>query len=316
MPREILDSSLAPEDPAIEQRSQRRYINRYKKRPKGRRSEAMEHALEKINFDILEQLFFKRVSRCGISKKDMNFLGKERMIGVPSGFYGGSYGTEANVIFLAEEDDDQESEKEILEEYGGKELYLLKRLIHEQCHSISKNILIDRYISRRGRKTNSGFYIEQSGYFRKGNGQQTWHEKEIFDTFHALNEGVVERLAREITLEYLEISKWPNAEAAVFRETVKYNPEKLAYSEEVRLVDAMVRHLSAKTGQTEALVWESFVRGLIEGETFEKESVEELFEQAFGKQFLMDLSNISALFFEGNREKMQKLMQNHGLDQH
>lgn len=309
-----------PEDQERTRDREERKSRKLRQRSEGQFSPEMGRLLDAVDFSILHQLFLKRTGEIYPDNERLNFIGKDRIFGMCGGFYSGYFDVLGNTILLAEESG--ESEEGIRDVYGSKDIYLLARLTHEEAHAVSKNICcglqnepedIAQQRKDMGEEPREWFNDTQSGYFRESNSGQQFHGERFYSIFHAFNEGVVEKLSREIVSEYLEKIKWQNREAAVLRDSIKKHHPHLGYSQEVELVEAILRHLAVKTDRSEIDIWNSFVHGLMNGETFDDTNMKTLFSEAFGPDFLKELSKIHAGFFEGNREKMQLLFNKYKL---
>lgn len=68
-----------------------------------------------------------------------------------------------------------------------------------------------------------------------------------YGLFYAFNEGVVEKLSREIVYKYLEETDWPSTEEI---EIFKKNEKNHVYTKEISLINAMIKkYLKKLTSQ-------------------------------------------------------------------
>lgn len=66
----------------------------------------------------------------------------------------------------------------------------------------------------------------------------------------------------------------------------------MSYASEVDLIERAMKRLAKKNQQSEKVVWEALVRGLMEGEDLENEEIKALFRESFGPDFLKELSEM------------------------
>lgn len=256
----------------------------------------MERLLDEIDFELLKSIFSQIAMKCDIEPDKLNFLGRERVYESPMG---GAYEPATNMISFARVDDVPRSSlydrdkilKDTAEVYGGTELRQLTILTHEETHAVSRNVCIwHEYVDRKGE---SGEFTDfsQSGFHQilQGRHMTSLYGKEG-GLFNALNEGTVEKLAREVALSYLQQAGWSVDQRRVFEESVAKNKSGLPYSVEVSLVNTLVEKLAVKNEQSEETTWHALVRALLNGERFEGEDIIELFTETFGAEFLKDLA--------------------------
>lgn len=267
--------------------------------------EAGRDFLRFVDFKKIRKIFAGIYQRCGMDEKNMNFIGEERLVFAAEGF--GRYDAEGNYIQIFPSNIRTEKPvwqiKSAEKRFHNVNISMLATLIHEEAHAIGKNICIGIDDS-----SESSAY-RQMGYVRSADPTtHKWDNKEalLFQgkpietpdrfnrrgrIFNTLNEGVVEKLARLVTKEYLQDTDWNKP--YILRKLDSKGEENI-YFEEVELVDIMVAKIAKSTGLSEKTVFESFVRGLVEGETFISKEVEELFAETFGPTFLEELAYIDS----------------------
>ncbi len=313
MTREMWVSSEVPEEPEITREREEAFIQELLNRTDGRCSPEMQEVLDGIDFIKLKAIFTEIASQHGIDESKLNFLEKDRIFGVEgNAFVGGSYAFHSNVIFLAEKFSPKRFDrlaiknqrKNKIEKYGSENLFYLAGLIHEETHAVSKNECSNK-VPNFDPASQLEFQDVQSGYHMIGQEE----DKSTWERFGSLNEGVVEKLAREIVLRYLEETDWSKEEVGVFKKNLENNPEKLGYPKEVNLVEKIISRLSEITGREEQEIWETFIGSLFQGERFESEEIKNLFTKAFGPEFLDDLAKIPPAGFTGPMEEFMKKYQ-------
>ncbi|MFA6170904.1 MAG: hypothetical protein WC715_00365 [Patescibacteria group bacterium] len=242
-----------------------------------------ESFFDKIDFNLLRDLFSELEKKCGITADRSNFIWPEKIISSEATYsnYDGKY----NLIKLRAPGSiptSPESEKKyyyerLAETYGTEEMNMLHTIVHEEAHAISKNICVG---------------LEPSGHHKA-------HAKEIQSGYHnndfgLFNEGVTEKIAREILEKYLNSSGWSNEEKELYRRNRKINPEKFTYSVEVTLVDAIIKKLAIKNKLPKDQIWNALKRGFIEGERImENKEIVSLFKETFGRDFLTELKRLT-----------------------
>ncbi len=244
---------------------------------------------------------------------------------------GHSYNPENNVIVLSRVDDysdldpkRRKSAKAKLEKCGGAELIQLAVLAHEETHAVSRNICMWNTYEHPDRRTEEYVDYKQSGLFRKlgeeginfrrsGRVSSIYRNSNFGCLFDALNEGVVEKLSREITVAYAERSRWPEDRVSAYKTAVA-SDQGFSYNLEVSLVNAMVKRLATKNQQSERVCWEALVQALLNGETLENQDVVKLFEESFGPSFLDNLSKLyNTTALPGAREAIKRFKRKYQL---
>lgn len=298
--------------------SEKEFIDGLKKRPGGQYSPEIKEVLDKIDFEKLKSMFADLARGIGIPEEGINFLDRDRVFGSENG---SRYRPEENIIFLdqskgrkgewdlrSQEKIDAEDNKEAKAVYGSREIRELRVLVHEEAHAISKVVcVVDEWGSTVQFKVGYNEVTQRNALLR---GKQK--EKGRKMTFQLLNEGVTEKLARELTLKYLEDNNWPRGEIDVFEDSVNKHNRGLSYVQEVKFVDALIKTIADKIDESEGVVWEAFVSGLLKGGVFRDENVKNIFKQIFGEEFLDDLSELDSLAL-GSQNQFVEFLKKYGI---
>lgn len=232
--------------------------------------------LEHIDFATLRQLFVEHYQKSGLVKNEINFLGPEGISFNNHTNFCGYYDPNENYISIPNPtliqkkiDIKQQDGDWVKKNYGNVTLHALHCLIHEETHATSGNRCASTDPTEES----------QSGY-QKGR------------KFTAFDEGVVEKLAREITVSYLDRTGVSSSETATLKENLQKNSKETVYSDAVKMIDVIIDRITDKTGVQKTTVWQAIIKGLFEGETFNSPEVRGLFTQSFGENFLNQLANI------------------------
>src|SRR3989338_3446096 len=241
--REHLYQSGEPVDPEIVGEFEE--IERKKSADIFRNSPKMEETLRRVNFDILREVFARYAKKVGMDKKDINVLNARSINSETSG---GAYRVARNLIGLSSEG--------IEERYAGFkwDLAVLKVLVHEETHAVSgarcMGISYFEKLKRKetGRvlKKDDVFHQEDQTGYTQGVIKVLWRELPVDSRilFMYFNEGVVEKLSREVLSQYLkeDLDFVSKEEAKKFIQKYKENP--VSYKSEVELVDALVNRIA------------------------------------------------------------------------
>lgn len=293
---------------------------------------AREAFLASVDFKRLREIFSNVYRRSGFPVESMNFVDQERVfLGMAGGI--GMYSGKNNDITLfpynlppnAQANTNtgwgrlfRDLRDKVEYSYGNVAMQMITILIHEETHAVSRNICIGP------RKFNFASDYSQSGFSRHADaGSRKWKEKDIptfrdepiahassgGEIFDMLNEGVIEKLAQQVTDEYLAQSGWKQADVATYQGNKKNHPEKLAYPEEVALIDFIVAKIAQSVGIPKETVFQALIRGAMEGETFANEEVQELFSETFDDDFLKKMSKLQDSSFPGDKTAIDLINQ-------
>lgn len=225
------------------------------------RSPEFEEALSGINLDLMRRLIQEEAEKCGREKgSSLNFLEMTRIgeietrakdDSVPISFYDSST-NEIQVDFTGME---QQAERQnpFLSKEGFK-AYLVAVLTHEQLHAATE--------------------LQALGYV----GYQH------FTSYQVWNEGVTEKLARELTGKYFKSS----ADFQKIDQAKSYN-----YESAVLLIDAVIAKISEQTGFDQETVWNAIKRGMFENTSLETKELQELLDGTLPIDFFKRLRTMS-----------------------
>lgn len=224
----------------------------------------LQEILDRVNFYILKKIFQDYAVKSGLDGK-INFLGKDRISHFsPHENDDASYRVLQNLIGISYDN--------ISKSTKSMKLGVLGRLCHEEAHAVSRfNEMLS--LQENGNTTMVNVESIKSG-FRQNS------------IFRALNEGVVEKLSREVFRRYLVA----DPSYASPEELAGFNGS-LSYQKEVQLIEILSRKIAQEVGIDEQTVWQAFIRGLFEGEDFEDPKLETEFEEMFSKDFLNSLAS-------------------------
>ncbi len=142
--------------------------------------------------------------------------------------------------------------------------YLLKTIIHERVHSIS-GVLVA--INREIKSSMNGFGV----WMFDGNVGAV-----VNDRFRAVDEGVTELWAQELTTEYLRREGFSDAaESSAIELGHIENGERhdnWVYTKEVRFVRKFIKKIAKHTGVSDEVVWAAFKRAKVLNREYEFET--------------------------------------------
>ena len=219
-----------------------------------------------------------------------------------------------------------------IETYGSVDMRLLHTLIHEESHALSKR----KIVVRKKKAENSGVIYPQKVITRGGiscvSDELTFLDDkgnisgDTFDVpgmikdgkftvkyfgFCALNEGITEKLAREVMLKYLEASAAPKEILGKVR--ISFVNNKGSYELEMPVLDAIIKKIAERNQQEVRVVWESIINAYLQGDDFEDEDVEQLFSETFGPDFLKELSKLPSGLSMGSKKQREALIDKYKL---
>lgn len=222
----------------------------------------LDELKKKIDFDILRSIFDRIAKKTGVTK--YRFPIQDRVYDFPSLLpenAGAGYFPLFNSIVI-----DTGGVTRQFTKLECKELSVLYTLIHEQVHAASTQWLT-------------------TGYSRAAENMYSY-----------FNEGVTDKLALEITMEYIRATAFGGGETrmrhAMYDEPNtrgSFNVEYMlsTYPKEINLVDHMIDKISQTTEVPKDIVWHAIVRSMYEREEISdktiKEGLDEIFFPGFTK---------------------------------
>ena len=295
--KEYLTNENNPEDPEWVQSYENQEQPEIKDSPDMPKHKKL---MSRIKFATLKERFDERAIRSGVDPDTLNFLDANRIYaqwGVKSE---AMYIREGNYIVM----DYVEIENTARRIGVDPELFAVLIMIHEQLHAASKFKFKGlREAHAAGLK--GDYTIEDQVGYGSSKTVQKMGQKTYESYFRMFDEGINEKLAREIILEYLESHPdFTDAEKIdQFRQVYQDEHKYKSYELQVFFINKLITKLSVETGVSENAVWEALVRGKFEGEDFSSDEVKDLFSETFSSDFLDKLSKIN------NVEQGRKLVE-------
>jgi hypothetical protein len=276
--REIFTSSGELESPEEIERKKRVLPSRSGGLEKG---PELENFLQRVDFDLLEDIFKKIAEKSDINPETLNLVNRERIfekssLGEEGTENAGGYEPVKNIIAFSA----REMEKFQQTDFSGIHPDVLKLYIlcHEETHATAKTVCKGGFARSRRAEVQMGY-------------QQTKFKKTLFGKrpkqfFEFLNEGVTDKLTREVFQEYTTATAFSNTdELSKFRKKAE-----TYYSPYVTLVDALISKINSETNIPEEVIWKSIIRGMYEGEDLMGEELRQAFDEAISRGFVERLA--------------------------
>ncbi|MEK7651389.1 MAG: hypothetical protein AAB377_02570 [Patescibacteria group bacterium] len=254
-------------------------------------SPEFEELLAKIDFNSLREIFSNIAEKSGVDSEKINFLNPERISNSLSSKEGermAEFSIMENIIYASHEEIKRYSSDMGL----NKDLMVLQVLCHEETHAIS-------YTSCVGLKEfirNKNGVIETQSGFSIGTIQKENESSQFNSLFRFFDEGVTEKIAREITSEYLDknpdFSKTENVKE--FEDVLYSKKGKMPYDGSVLFLEGFIKKIGLAVGLDEETVWHAIIRGKIEGINFNDTEFKNSFSEMFPPNFFYDLSKVSS----------------------
>ncbi len=248
----------------------------WKKLPELHKSVELETLLSSIKFDVLENIFAEYGLKCGIEKENLNFLKPNKVWDYDNSSDPntiGAYEVERNIIQVNLES----IKKKLLIPEKTKEV-LLALLCHEETHAISKNECHIINFNIYDPKSREIIVIDrdesQSGYDKFVQNGLVYQK-----FFRDFNEGVVEKLGREIYTKYREHDPSIDSSIGVH----------IAYDAEIEVVEAAIERIAGETSLDKKTVWEAIINTLLKGDFYDQE-IQEGLQEIFNPQIFKELS--------------------------
>lgn len=230
--------------------------------------------ISNINIPRLESIFKDIAEKAGspnpnfLSLEDMNasveminFPGMERYMNWSNR---GFYFSQENKIFV----NVQNTEKYAKESGRDLDFEFNHVVTHEQTHALARKSCAEPD------DFDTGFIEYKKEYFLG--------ERKNFTMY---NEGVTEKLAREILMQY------PTSEEEIqrYKENMERDPLTIGYEPYVKFVSLIIKQISSKVGVSEQIVWEGIKNSYIKGDNLYETSFKQAFEEDFYPGFVQDL---------------------------
>src|SRR3989338_8131280 len=264
--REIFSFPGAPKEEQERFQEQGEELGRKRVEADQRSPEFKEHKefLDKVDFKLLQEIFRELAEKSSLDPKQMNFLGPERIV---DGSFGniGEYNSYKNIIGLSHWNIEKNAEQENLDIY----LLTLKTLIHEETHATSRIECYQDMQLKNIAREKMGFAKAVRETTEQGS---RW---KIF--FFDFNEGITEKICREVMREYSIRSQSINHQAV--EKFLELSP---IYKDAREMVDTIISVFAKKTGFSPDFIWKGFIRGIYQGDDLYKKELYDLFEETLG----------------------------------
>lgn len=249
-----------------------------------------ERILQTMDLGVLKDIFIEYLRKSGVPEENANTAALEPILTRPSKGADAFYTASINAIALSTTS--QDIQEAIQLSAAGQELdpTLLRTiqlvLVHEMTHAFSRNRVSSRDLPNARTEITS-----ESGY---GESQETHRvpmrpEKEsrrdtvMHDRFVGFNEGVTQRIAEEVYMEYARRTGFDGEAAEHLEAAHKKRTESLwRYQIFMNQVGAMCERIAAYVGVPEETVWDSIKRGYFEKSPLYEEETVELLRETFG----------------------------------
>ncbi|HEV3245468.1 MAG TPA: hypothetical protein VG102_03845 [Candidatus Paceibacterota bacterium] len=244
-----------------------------------------KEVLDSFHMGTLKDVFREYLQKSGVPLENTNDEVFDRIFLYPLADADAEYRGLENILLLSTKSKFFETAKADLAEGRPirEELLMEMQLffVHEICHAFSRvrvsSVDTDEPQSR---------IREEAGY-----GTHEYNEAQpgtlSANLYEALNEGMTQRIAEEVFLEYQQrVGKSGTAKRMLRSHVTEAAKELWTYSIFSSEVDSMCAAIGNYAGIPKEEVWKAFKKGYFEDpRLFEDETVE-LFEETFGKDFL------------------------------
>lgn len=234
--------------------------------------------LEEVNFELLQNIF-KRISDKSMALSgERNFVDKSKIvvINTATAEETAKYDLTKNEIVIRYNWVEREAKRANVD----PALYFLKVLCHEEVHATAKRECETRL--------SSGKTIPSS----KIKGGYMQHKVRDGQTlFRLFDEGVTEKLSREVIMEYC---KSAGVDAKELEEFFLSKPTETPYGTSVLFVDFLIKKISDIADVDEKTVWEAIIRGQRQGEDLLSKEFKSLFREIADFDFLHRLANANS----------------------
>lgn len=267
----------------------------------------LEKILSKVDFDLLKSILQRVAARSNINPDTLNFLGPARIAHQAHDWAAaGTYHPGKNTIGLSYERIQNRAEDFNLD----INFVTLALLFHEEVHATSK-------VKCLGLESQLGQYPfkkrMQIGYRQHiveiKSPEDLYKPALLYDLF---NEGVTEKLSREVFSEYVRrIGRFDKKDIQRYENAWYERPEEMSYEIPMELVETFINKISDAAGIGRKTVWHALIRGMYEGEEFQDQELRTLFSELIAPDFLNRLAQANTarlrkLILELREEKISK----------
>lgn len=267
----------------------------------GNESPEVRGIIESFDFNLLRDIFLRIAKQSGIEIENFNFVDSQQILCADDArlHWNGLYEQQPNVIKVNRMNLDidlenflQKNKDEICnaETYQAVlKLALLAVVVHEEAHAVTHRSC-EEWIDDPRVDFGKDLFSYKGGYFKRLKSGYTQKDIEemvrsnfrVGTYFQLFNEGVVEKISKEVFYEYIKTSGMvTQAELEIFK---RFYQKKGSYVKVVELIDALIKKISVSQGQPAGTVWHAFIRSALQGDDLDSKDIAELFSSAAGRE--------------------------------
>ena len=251
----------------------------------------IEKILTQIDFDLLEKLYFEIATKSGLDPLTINFVGRDRITGYDKPETSATSQIARSKIYLNKSAQIEEAKRLNL----SLEAVVLHNIVHEEIHLVNRAFYRGLYEYNSNQSDNSE---QHTGYNFIRHYADKRGKDAANNSFSLFNEGVTEKLSREISLRY--VTSKGLSDPAQTQQAIKIfnnfpttrNEDVIqVYDLAVYLIDLMIQIISKISGFSQEKIWQGIIRGQFEGENLTTGGLRILMNETFGKNFMQRLEN-------------------------
>ncbi len=254
---------------------------------------------EQIDWNVLNQLFVEIAQKSGISPKDLNLLGADKILNCQlfeTGWSGdkeiiGRYSATGNYLAV----NSNQIKKSAKEKGVDTKLMILDTVFHELCHSISHHTHVinrnysEEFFTGKNEITYTGAYRSSKDINKIKFSQVTDRKSESHND--ALDEAITEKMATQIFHEYARKVNLTDKKTMDDYQEKFLGDENREYNQLVKFIEKLCQIVSERTGVDKEVVWNGFVRGSFYKSTLGDPEIKQWFAETFSPTFLTELGH-------------------------